>query len=117
MYLAFGPDGYIRYGLDDPLRALASRVVSMNEQLHNPPWVNEWIVDQAKRHRIDGALLLVPTGSRPSATGTFFTERALEAAGIPTLQIWTDMVDARMWNGAEMRTRVTDFIERRLHQT
>jgi len=29
MYLAFGPDGYIRYGLDDPLRALASRVVSM----------------------------------------------------------------------------------------
>ena len=31
MYLAFGPDGYIRYGLDDPLAALASRVAtSMN---------------------------------------------------------------------------------------
>jgi benzoyl-CoA reductase/2-hydroxyglutaryl-CoA dehydratase subunit BcrC/BadD/HgdB len=88
----------------------------MNEQLHNPPWVNEWIVEQAKRHRIDGALLLVPSGSRPSATGTFFTERALEAAGIPTLQIWTDMVDARMWNGEEMRARVTDFIEQRLHK-
>ena len=25
MYLAFGPDGYIRYGLDDPMAALASR--------------------------------------------------------------------------------------------
>src|ERR1019366_6837977 len=48
MYLAFGPDGYIRYGLDDPLRALASRTVNMNEQLHNPPWANEWVVDQAK---------------------------------------------------------------------
>ena len=36
MYLAFGPDGYIRYGLDDPLLALASRTVSMNEQLHHP---------------------------------------------------------------------------------
>jgi hypothetical protein len=24
MYLAFGPDGYIRYGLDDPMAALAS---------------------------------------------------------------------------------------------
>ena len=38
MYLAFGPDGYIRYGRDDPLLALASRTVSFNEQLHNPPW-------------------------------------------------------------------------------
>src|SRR5579883_897961 len=44
MYLAFGSDGYIRYGLEDPLLALASRTVSMNEQLHNPPWANEWIV-------------------------------------------------------------------------
>ena len=60
MYLAFGPDGYIRYGLDDPLQALASRTVSMNEQLHNPPWANEWIVDQAQRHRIDAALVLRP---------------------------------------------------------
>lgn len=117
MYLAFGPDGYIRYGADrDPLRALASRVVSMNEQLHNPPWVNEWIVEQARRHRIDGALLLVPRGSRPSATGTYFTARALEAAGIPTLQLWADMVDARMWNGEEMRAQVTDFIEQRLEK-
>ena len=65
MYLAFGPDGYIRYGLDDPLRALASRTVSFNEQLHNPPWANEWIVDQAKRHRIDGAVILMPEGSSP----------------------------------------------------
>ena len=37
MYLAFGPDGYIRYGLDDPMAALASRSASFNEYLHNPP--------------------------------------------------------------------------------
>ena len=80
MYLAFGPDGYIRYGLDDPLRALASRTVSFNEQLHNPPWANEWMVDQAKRHRIDAALVLEPLGTRPSATGNRFIERALKAA-------------------------------------
>ena len=85
MYLAFGPDGYIRYGLDAPMRALASRIVSMNEQLHNPPWANEWMVDQAKRHRIDAAVLLIPLGTRPSASGSFFIERALEQAGIPTL--------------------------------
>ena len=114
MYLAFGPDGYIRYGLDDPMRALASRVVSMNEQLHNPPWANEWIVDQARRHRIEGAVILVPHGSRPSATGTFFIERALEQAGIPTLEIWADMVDGRRWDSQSMRQRVARFVETRM---
>ena len=64
MYLAFGPDGYIRYGLDDPLLALASRTVSMNEQLHNPPWANEWIVEQA--HPPDRRCVrLTPLGTRP----------------------------------------------------
>jgi benzoyl-CoA reductase subunit B len=114
MYLAFGPDGYIRYGLDDPLEALASRTVSMNEQLHMPPWANEWIVDQAKRHRIDGALVLTPLGTKPSATGNRFIERALERAGIPVLSVFTDMVDARNWNAAEMIERVGRFIEERL---
>ncbi len=114
MYLAFGPDGYIRYGLDDPLQALASRTVSMNEQLHMPPWANEWIVDQAKRHRIDGALVLTPLGTKPSATGNRFIERALERAGIPVLPVFTDMVDPRNWNAAEMIARVGRFIEERL---
>jgi benzoyl-CoA reductase/2-hydroxyglutaryl-CoA dehydratase subunit BcrC/BadD/HgdB len=111
MYLAFGPDGYIRYGLDDPLRALASRVVSMNEQLHNPPWANEWMVDQARRHRIDAALILVPTGTRSSATGSLFIQRGLEAAGVRTLLIWTDMVDPRGWQPEAMRARVAAFLE------
>jgi benzoyl-CoA reductase subunit B len=114
MYLAFGPDGYIRYGLDDPLQALASRTVSMNEQLHMPPWANEWIVDQAKRHRIDGALVLTPLGTKPSATGNRFIERALERSGIPVLPVFTDMVDPRNWKAAEMIERVGRFIEERL---
>jgi benzoyl-CoA reductase subunit B len=116
MYLAFGPDGYIRYGLDDPLRALASRIVSMNEQLHNPPWANEWIVEQAMRHRIDGAVILMPEGSRPSATGTYFIEGALERAAIPALEIRADMVDGRRWDGTLMRQRVARFIESRVRR-
>ena len=112
-YLAFGPDGYIRYGLDDPLAALASRTVNMNEQLHNPPWSNEWVVDQARRHRIDAAMVLTPGGMRPAATGKRFVERALEAAGIPTLPVSADMVDERSWDGAAMRARVRDFLRER----
>ena len=50
-YLAFGPDGYIRYGLDDPLAALASRTASFNEYLHHPPWAPEWVVHQARELR------------------------------------------------------------------
>ena len=114
MYLAFGPDGYIRYGLSDPLRALASRIVSMNEQLHNPPWANEWVVDQAKRHRVDGAIVLMPLGTRSAASGTRFIERALEDAGIPVMTLAADPVDSRYWDGQAMRTKVGKFVEARL---
>jgi benzoyl-CoA reductase subunit B len=111
MYLAFGPDGYIRYGLADPLRALASRIVSLNEQLHNPPWANEWIADQAKQHRIDAAVMLLPLGTRSSQTGTRFIEQALKEAGVPTLVLAADMVDARQWNPKEARACVARFLE------
>jgi benzoyl-CoA reductase/2-hydroxyglutaryl-CoA dehydratase subunit BcrC/BadD/HgdB len=114
MYLAFGPDGYIRYGLDDPMKALASRTVSMNEQLHNPPWANEWIVEQAKRHRIDAALVLTPLGTRPSATGNRFIELGLERVGIPVLPIFADMADARSWDATGMRSKVAQFLEQRV---
>jgi hypothetical protein len=114
MYLAFGPDGYIRYGLDDPLAALASRIVNMNEQLHNPPWANEWIVDQARRHRIDAAVVLRPHGMRPAATGKRFVERALEDAGIPVLPIDADVVDARGWEPKLMRATMSAFLHTRV---
>jgi hypothetical protein len=110
MYLAFGPDGYIRYGLEDPLLALASRTVSMNEQLHNPPWANEWIVEQARAHRIDAAFVLNPLGTRPSATGTRFVEIALKQAGVPVFSVRADMVDARLWKPEETRQAATEFL-------
>lgn len=49
-------------------------------ELFSVPWANEWIVHQTREHRIDGALLLIPSGSRPSATGSYFIKHALEAA-------------------------------------
>ena len=116
MYLAFGPDGYIRYGLDDPLAALASRTASFNEFLHNPPWAAEWIVAQAREHRIDAALVLHPRSMKPSATGRLFIERALEEAGIPVLPVAADVVDARAWDAAAARRAVGDFLDERVLQ-
>ena len=114
MYLAFGPDGYIRYGLDDPMAALASRTASFNEYLHNPPWAAEWIVDQARGHRIDAALVLRPRSTRPTSTGRLFIERALEDAGIPVLPVVADVVDSRAWDPVAARAAVTAFLETRV---
>jgi len=114
MYLAFGPDGYIRYGLDDPMAALASRLASFNEYLHNPPWASEWIVQQARLHRINGALVLRPRSMKPAAAGRLFIERALENAGIPVLPIEADVVDARAWDPKAARESVRSFLERRV---
>src|SRR5262245_37830102 len=116
MYLAFGPDGYIRYGLDDPMAALSSRLASFNEYLHNPPWAAEWIVEQARRHRIDGALVLRPRSMKPAATGRLFIERALENAGIPVLPIEADVVDARAWDAEAARADVRSFLDARVLQ-
>jgi benzoyl-CoA reductase subunit B len=114
MYLAFGPDGYIRYGLDDPMAALASRTASFNEYLHNPPWAAEWIVQQARDHRIDGALVLRPRSMKPAGTGRLFIERALEEAGIAVLPIEGDVVDARAWDASAARAAVRSFLETRV---
>lgn len=114
MYLPFGPDWYIRYGLDDPMRALASRVVTMNEVLHNAPYAPAWIVEEAKKNRIDGAVVLMPKGCRPSASGTLFITAALEKAGVPTLLLEADMVDARGWDGDAANRSMAQFIEQRL---
>jgi benzoyl-CoA reductase/2-hydroxyglutaryl-CoA dehydratase subunit BcrC/BadD/HgdB len=114
MYLAFGPDGYIRYGLDDPMAALASRTASFNEYLHNPPWAAEWIVHQARQHRIDGALVLRPRSMKPAATGRLFIERALEDADIPVMPIEADVVDGRAWNPDAARAGVRAFLETRV---
>jgi benzoyl-CoA reductase/2-hydroxyglutaryl-CoA dehydratase subunit BcrC/BadD/HgdB len=116
MYLAFGPDGYIRYGFDDPLEALASRTASFNEYLHNPPWASEWIVEQAREHRIDAALVLHPGSMKPAASGRLFIESALAEAGIPVLAIKADVVDSRVWNPQAARAMVREFLDERVGQ-
>jgi len=114
MYLPFGPDWYIRYGLDDPVRALASRVVTMNEVLHNPPYAPSWIVHEAKRNRIDAAVILLPKGNRPAAAGKLLIAEALEKAGVATHLIESDMVDGRQWDKAVMYADMKRFLEDRV---
>lgn len=113
-YPSFGADGYLRYGLEDPVRALASRYVSCREWLHDPPWAGEWYAHEAREARIDGAVVLVPSNSRPSATGSYLIREVLEAAGIPTHLLWADMVDPNGWDDAAIQRDIAHFIEERL---
>jgi len=97
-----------------PVRALASRYVAIREWLHDPPWANAWYVHEAKRNRIDGAVMLVPTNSRPSSTGSLFIAHELEKAGIPVLLLWADMVDPNGWDDRKIHAQMVDFLEKRI---
>jgi hypothetical protein len=107
-YLSIASDGYLRYGTRDPLRCLASRYVTVSEQMHIPGLGGAWAVWEAKRHRIDGGLSL----------GGWWGQRiinvALEENGIPVLDFPVDPVDANSWDDDKMRRLVSDFIETRV---
>lgn len=112
MYLPFAADGYLRADHGDPRRALAARVIDLNEHLHQPPWAGAWHVKEALRNRIDLAVIIVPATDRPSGLGTRFIARALEAAGVACVFIDADMVDPRGWDGAAARAVVQAGIDR-----
>ncbi len=112
MYLPFAADGYLRADHGDPLRALAARVIDINEHLHQPPWAGAWHVKEARRARIDLAVIIIPATDRPSGYGTRFIARALEEAGVAVVMLDADMVDGRAWDGDEARRRVNSGIDR-----
>ena len=110
MYMPFAGPQYIRALHGKPLHALASRICSMNEVLHLPPWMNGWMVSEAKRCGIDAALMLVPPDSRLSQSGTKLTQLSLQQAGVPTLALDADMVDSKGWSHQRMVDHVAGFL-------
>jgi hypothetical protein len=110
MYMPFAGPQYIRAVKERPLEALASRICSMNEVLHLPPWMNGWMVDEARRCGIDAAVMLVPPDSRLSQSGTKLTCLALKDAGVPVLMLDADMVDAKNWSHEAMVALVETFL-------
>jgi hypothetical protein len=111
MYMPFAGPQYIRAIKNKPLHALASRICSMNEVLHLPPWMNEWMVSEAERSAIDAAVVLLPPDNRLSQSGTRITAGSLRRAGVPVLMIDGDMVDARNWDHQRMVGLVSDFLQ------
>jgi benzoyl-CoA reductase subunit B len=112
MYLPFAGAQYIRELHGKPFEALASRICSMNEVLHLPPWMDEWMVSEARRCGIDAAVVLMPPASRLSQSGTLITCESLRAAGVPVLMLDADMVDGKGWDHQAMVAHVGEFLRR-----
>jgi benzoyl-CoA reductase subunit B len=110
MYLPFAGAQYIRELQGRPLEALASRICSMNEVLHLPSWMNEWMVSEARRSGIDAAVLLSPRDNRLSQSGTLLTAAALRAAGVPVLMLDADMVNDAQWDRELAVDQVENFL-------
>ena len=113
MYLPFAGPQYIREVQGRPMEALGSRICSINEVLHLPPWMNGWMVDEARRCGIDAAVMLLPPDNRLSQSGTMLTALSLEEAGVPVMVIGADMVDAKIWDHDIMVSNVADFLRER----
>ncbi|MBC2665419.1 2-hydroxyacyl-CoA dehydratase [Novosphingobium flavum] len=105
MYLALAADGYLRdlSGGKDPLRALASRVVCMGDELRMPTWAGPWHVHEAQTHCIDGAVALQDADP--------FVVRALREAGIPVLELTADNFNREGEDAAAIEAAITAFIE------
>ncbi len=110
MYMPFAKPQYLREIQGRPLHALASRICSMNEVLHLPPWMNAWMVSEAERCAIDAAVILMPPGNRLSQSGIRLTARALEAAGVPALTMSANMVASAGWDREPFVAQVTEFL-------
>lgn len=109
MYLAIAADGYVRHG-PDPMRALAARFAAFSDQLYTPPWSAQWYVKEARLHGVDGVVHLVSDDAR----GSWATTRALEAAGIPVLELHADNVDARSAEPGALDAEVAAFLAARV---
>ncbi|MDO9534920.1 MAG: 2-hydroxyacyl-CoA dehydratase family protein [Bacillota bacterium] len=113
IYLGLAADAYARYG-GEPLRALASRFVGMEDMLHMPPWNSDWYLKEAKKNGINGMVHLVAESCTQAVQGSYFIKKAFEDAGIPVLELRADTVDARVWNDARMTAEIETFLENRL---
>lgn len=105
MYLALAADGYIRdlSGGRDPLRALASRFITMGDELRMPTWAGPWHVHEAQTHTVDAAVALQDADP--------FVVRALRSAGVPVLELTADNFNREGEDGAGIEAAITAFIE------
>lgn len=109
-YLPLIARSMIRTDLSDPIKVLASSYLDYGKPGMVPFWP-EIHVEEAKKWQIDGVVYPIAESCKFLCGPVRFTAQALEESGVPTLQIVTDMVDARDWDDGKMKAQYSDFIE------
>ena len=112
LYSAFTGDlgGPLTVLGNDPLRALAAHSVQF---MSVGVGSGEWQVKEAKMNKVNGVVQLASKDCRETIIEPL-ARIAFEKAGIPLLPLYTDNVDARLWDDAEISSQVANFIETRL---
>jgi len=106
-YLSLAADGYVREGLHDPLRALASRYAAFGaEYMHQPGPGSAWHLHEARTHRAGGAVLVGQWWG-----GSRLIARDLEAAGIPVTTLDADSLGAGGMDMDRLAAEIGRFIQ------
>jgi benzoyl-CoA reductase subunit B len=99
----------IYYDRFDPLRVLAKRR-NLKYTFPSPAATTEYLIYTAKRFQVDG--VVAPLNYSCRKPHQAFAAEALERAGIPTLKIVYDPLNAGSWDDVTIKACVTEFIEK-----
>lgn len=105
MYQGLAADGYLRYvsPRQSALRALASRFVTMGDELRMPTWAGAWHVKEARLHRVDAAVAVDDADP--------LVLQALEREGIPVLRLNLGNFGVAHHTLSQAAARVGPFLE------
>lgn len=115
MYLALAADQYPRYNIEkNPIRALASREISLRDGLHVFPMNADWFIHEAEHNHIDGIVFLnQPEGGCADSpvNDNEITIQAIRNAGYPVLNFRVTALNGRHWNQEKAIATIEEFLE------
>jgi benzoyl-CoA reductase/2-hydroxyglutaryl-CoA dehydratase subunit BcrC/BadD/HgdB len=76
-----------------------------------PPWFIQFFGHYAEKFKIDGLVLQTAESCRLLSGPLRLFIKHLEDRGIPTFELRSDYVDARDWDDAMWKSRLSSFIE------
>jgi len=118
VYLAVAADNYIRYNCDEnPIRAVASHDLTMNDCLELPKMSVQWFLHEFKKADVDAVVFCPDMAcAERNVKATNLSIKALEDAGYPVLKIEASYLDGNLWEQQESIVvgMVEEFLEKRV---
>ncbi len=115
-YMSFaggGIDRGLHYDLSRPIESLAEQIlITTQPSMSGIFFSHEWQAQIAQEYSIDGICYHGVKSCRTTSAGLpDARDWLLNNADMPGLFIQSDLVDSRLWSGAQMRNRIDAFFE------